>query len=493
MAGLVRSSPWRRRQFLGLAFGSLGSLALLAACGGSAAPTAANTTASSVASASSAPATSASSSAANSATSAAPAPTSTPVAQGSAQAKGVTITLSYRGGNEPYFAERAKAFSAANPDIAIDKRPFAGSNTDYYPKLTTALASGTADDVFWVSTGFGNYQLYAWNKQLIGVDDLLKANKVDMSQWFKAAIDTLTLDGKLYALPWGMHPDEIGLYYNKELLQKNGVEPPGVNSETYDSLATKSVKLTSRAGDTTSVWGIYTAVGAYSTGLISYVRSFGGDFMTPDKKQPAIDSPQAMAALQWLSDLRVKQRSNPRASDKLATNNSMEDTFVSGNIAMFNGGVWEMALLDKIKGHFTMEMSLIPKGPTGIRGSMAHVDTISGYAQGKHQDEAFKLIEFLTNTESGVQNALVNSFFGARPEVWADPRPKQKYGPMVDTWSLGTQASMALDEPYNFRLVELNDAMDKALGPLWNGDTTPSGVAPTVIAAMNAVLSKPRG
>lgn len=405
----------------------------------------------------------------------------------------MSITLGYRSGNDDYFKSRSAAFEKANPSIKIEQRPIAGSNDQYYPKLTSEMAAGSASDVFWVSTGAGLYDLYAWEKQLIDASALIKANNVDLSQWFKSAINTITLDGKLYALPWGMHPDEIGLYFNKEMLQKANVEPPSVDNETYESLADKATKLTTRTGTHTDVWGIATGVGAFSTGLISYVRSFGGDFMTGDKKKAAMNTPEALAALQWLYDIRTKQKCNPRLSDLNPANSGIENSFVSGRVAMFNGGVWEMSLTQQIGSRFTLDMSLIPKGPKGVRGSMAHVDTISGYAKGKYPNQSFTLIQFLTNKESGVQNALFNSFWGARPDVWADPRPKQKYGSMVDIWKTATENSMPLDEPYNFRLTELGTAMDNTLQPLWNGDSTPQQIVPKLQVAMNTVLAKPRG
>jgi len=478
--------PINRRTFLRVtALGVVGT-AVLAACAPAAPPTPTPAPAQPAASPT----------AASAAKAAAPTPTAasatlaTPVAKTAGSAETVTITLGYRSGNKDYFDDRTKAFATAQPTIKIDPRPIAGSNDQYYPKLTAEMAAGNASDVFWVSTGFGLYDSYAWRKQLIAADDFVKRDKIDLGQWYKAAIETLTLDGKLYALPWGMHPDEIGLYYNKEMLDKAGVAPPDVDKETYQSLAEKAVKLTSRSGTHTDVWGLDTEVGPFSTGLISFVRSFGGDFMTDDRKQAAVDRPEVLECFQWLYDVRTKQKCSPRLSDMPA--GSIENSFVAGRVAMFNGGVWEMSLTQKIGQRFTLAMSLIPKGPKGVRGSMAHVDTISGYAKGKYLDQAFKLITFLTDKESGVQNALFNSFWGARPDVWADPRPREKYGAMVDTWKLATENTMPLDEPDNFRLVELNTVMDNTLAPLWNGDTTPKEIVPKLQTAMNAVLAKPR-
>jgi multiple sugar transport system substrate-binding protein len=470
-----------RRQAL-LAGGGLALTAALAAC--QAAAPAAPTAVSAPPTAASAAPTAAPTAAAATAGGA------TPAAQAASSAQAVTLTLSYRSGNAPYFKERSAAFTKANPTITITQRPIAGSNDAYYPKLSAEFAANSASDVFWVSTGFGMYDNYAYAQQLIAADPFIQSDKLDLSQWFKGAITTLQLDGKLYALPWGMHPDDIGLYYNIDMFDTAGVEPPSVDTETFDSLAQKAVKLTKRTGSHVDVWGIISKTVPFE-GLISSVRSWGADYMTSDKKQAAVDTPEFKQAITWHANLRTQLKCCPLLAETPPS--GAENPFVAGTVAMFNSGVWDMSLTDQIGKRFKMGVSLMPKGPKGVRGTMAHVDTISGYSKGKYQAQAFEFIAFLANKESGVQNALVNSFFGARPDVWADPRPAQKYGKAyVDVWRGPTETTMPLDEPYNFRLLELNTAMDNTLSKVWSGDSTPDNIIAPLQTAMNAILSKPR-
>lgn len=483
-----------RRQLLSIGTG-LAAVTLVAACSsgssGSSPSAPAQPTSAAPAPTSNAAPTASTSSASSAAptTAATASAASAPAATAATSSGPVSLTLSYRSGNAPYFQERSKAFSQENSSIGIEQRPIAGSNDAYYPKLTAEFAAGSASDVFWVSTGFGLYDSYAWSKQLIAADPFIQSDNIDLSQWFSAAIDTIKLDGKLYALPWGMHPDDIGLWYNKDMFDKANVAPPDLENETHESLTEKAAKLTKRTGSHTDVWGLVTTTAPFE-GLISIVRSYGGDYMTADKKKGAMDTPEALAALQWMYDIRTQQKVNPLYSQTPA--NGIESAFVGQTVAMFNEGVWGLALAQKIGNRFTMGVSLMPKGPKGIRGSMSHVDTISGFSKGKHQTEAFKFIEFLANKESGVQNALVNAFWGARPDVWADPRPKQKYGSLLDAWVVAMKDIMPLDEPWNFRLIELNTSMDNTLQPVWNGDTTPQAVVPKLQDTINAVLAKPQ-
>jgi multiple sugar transport system substrate-binding protein len=404
-----------------------------------------------------------------------------------------TATLGYRSGDQKYMENRVAAFALENTKIKIELQPTPGSNTEYYPKLSSAFAAGSAPDAFWVSTGFGLHHAYAYQGQLLNVEDYVKRDNLDLSQWFPAAITTLRgVDAKLHALPWGMHPDEIGLYYNADMFKSAGVAPIDNDKETIDTLTEKTKKLTKTTGTHTDVWGILTLVGAFSTGLISFVRDYGGDFYTtPEGKVPGMDSKEAMQALQWLYDLRMTYKSNPRLSE--LDPSGAEEAFIGGRVAMFNSLCSEMSVKLKIGTKFQLAVGLIPKGPTGVRGSMAHVDTISGYSKGKHQDEAFEIVKFLTNKESGVQLAVINSFFGARQDVWDDPRPAQAWGAdLVDVWKAAMPSTMPLAEPWNFRLTDLETAINNTLAPLWNGDSTVAQIVPKLQTAMKAVLDQPR-
>jgi ABC-type glycerol-3-phosphate transport system substrate-binding protein len=289
-----------------------------------------------------------------------------------------------------------------------------------------------------------------------------------------------------------MHSDENGFYYNADLFQQAGVEPIDNNNETIETFTSKAKKLTKATGSHTDVWGVVTLTGAFSTGLISFVRDFGGEFYTtPEGKEPAMNSKEAMAALQWLYDLRMVDKANPRLSELDPSN--VGESFIGGRVAMYNSLCSNMSIKQKIGNKFKLAVGRIPKGPTGVRGSMAHVDTISGYSKGKHLDQVYEVIKFLTSTESGVQLAVINAFFGARPDVWADPRPAQTWGSdLVDVWKLIMSDVQPLAEPYNFRLTELETAMNNTLSPLWNGDTTVDQIVPKLQDAMKAVLDKPR-
>jgi ABC-type glycerol-3-phosphate transport system substrate-binding protein len=62
----------------------------------------------------------------------------------------VTLRLDYR--TEQWIADRAKAFTEANPTITVDLVADTG-----YEKLLVLAAAGDLGDVWWASTGQGSY------------------------------------------------------------------------------------------------------------------------------------------------------------------------------------------------------------------------------------------------------------------------------------------------------------------------------------------------
>jgi multiple sugar transport system substrate-binding protein len=80
------------------------------------------------------------------------------------------VTLSYGiwdAKQKPAMQQMADAFHAAHPNITIDVQ--VTPNADYWTKLQTSAASGTAPDVFWMSTT--RIGLYAGQKQLMALSD----------------------------------------------------------------------------------------------------------------------------------------------------------------------------------------------------------------------------------------------------------------------------------------------------------------------------------
>ena len=108
------------------------------------------------------------------------------------------------------------AFTAANPGIAVkvETAPF----DQYFTKLQTLIAGGTAGDV-WYSL-HRNTPRFVQNKVIMPLDDLVAAEKFDLSQYYPSAIAASKRDGQLYALPFKVHPGPAAMFYNVKQVQE---------------------------------------------------------------------------------------------------------------------------------------------------------------------------------------------------------------------------------------------------------------------------------
>ncbi|MFI7417139.1 extracellular solute-binding protein [Nonomuraea sp. NPDC049684] len=127
------------------------------------------------------------------------------------------------------WAQRAKDFEAAHPDVTIKATVL--ENDAYKAKLTTITQSGKAPDVF-VTWGGGVL------KQQVEAG-LVKDVSGDVASvlgtFTPAALSAYQFDGKTYGLPTDI--GLVGFWYNKKLFAKAGISaPPATWAEFLDDV-----------------------------------------------------------------------------------------------------------------------------------------------------------------------------------------------------------------------------------------------------------------
>lgn len=142
-----------------------------------------------------------------------------------------------------FVEQAAKNFEAKNPDVEVEITWY--QKPPLYAALKTSLRAGQAPDVFYSEP---NQIEYIENGFLYPLDDAVHWDNVE--DW---AREVWTFDGKTYGLP--LEAFTVELYYNKDLMQKIGVELPEngqVDLATFKDIVQKSVD----AGITPIVQGV---------------------------------------------------------------------------------------------------------------------------------------------------------------------------------------------------------------------------------------------
>lgn len=132
------------------------------------------------------------------------------------------------GGNQANTQASVDAWNAANADKSIKLDFFA--NDAYKTKVRTAVGAGEGP-TFIYGWGGGVLESYVEAGQIEDLTEFIAENPEVKDRYLPSISKNGEVDGKVYALP-NNNVQPIVLYYNKELFEKIGAEPP----KTWDEL-----------------------------------------------------------------------------------------------------------------------------------------------------------------------------------------------------------------------------------------------------------------
>jgi len=129
---------------------------------------------------------------------------------------------------------------------------------------------------------------------------------------------------------------------------------------------------------------------------------------------------------------------------------------------------------------FDWGLEVMPKGPTGRRGGFLSTDSLQVAKASKLPDDAFNLLLWYTNKDSGIGAALQSQGSltpGFRPDVYCSPEllndsrfPKQAMQSNCDNASINESYTY----PANFRIDEINTIIGQYEKDLWAGKQEPT-------------------
>ncbi len=299
------------------------------------------------------------------------APEATPAAGRLKTKPGTTIRLHVRTGSEVDTLEERLPLLEQERNFKVTVEHFPGN--EYYEKVKILLAGNSIGDVLWGASSTGQGNLWAHSGVIRFVDDLVRAEKFDLGAYYPSAIEGVKFEGKVYGLPYKLQPGPMGIYYNADALTKAGVKPPDLGT-TFEQL----VELARRASQPGAPWGFMgTGTNPGYQWVVHYLRAWGADVISEDGKKSQLAAPKGLAALQWYHDMVFKHRLSPQFPPQDAN-------FEQGQVAMLQSGSWSKSLPLRVKDAFQVQNTLMPKGPSGKRGTMG---TGTGYALTKLSKE----------------------------------------------------------------------------------------------------------
>ncbi len=283
-------------------------------------------------------------------------------------------------------------FMTKNPDIEVKYEPIAD---DYGTKIKAQLASGDAADLFYVDVS--DFPFFANKGLLAPLDDQMAKNGVKKEDFAKGLVDAFTSQGKLYGIAKDFNT--LALFYNKDLFKKAGIPEP-TNDWKWDDLKTAAAKLTNKAGKVYG-FGVPPDAGRFP---VFVMQAGGTNLMTADLKDTTLDSPEALIAAQFYTDLR-KDGSAAFPNKDLGIGWQGE-AFGKGNLAMVYEGGWMIPYLKEQFSGLNYGAVELPAGPKG-KANLIFTVAWGLNSKSKVQDAAFKVMNYLTSIDAQTQ-VLVN-------------------------------------------------------------------------------------
>ena len=280
-----------------------------------------------------------------------------------------------------------KEFMERNPtiELKIENVP----NRGLMEKFITASLAGVAPDIIHVSTTWA-VELGAIGT-LLPLNDYISASGKD-KEILKSAIDSSTLDGHIYALPW--ISDATALIINKTAFEKAGINYSRDTAMNWSEFLEVAKKLTF---DNQYGFGIRSGRGA-SYGWFPWLVANGGSLFSPDGTKVTFNEPEGKEAFKFYAELFTTHKVIPPGAIAYDTWDDIRNSFLGGRIAMYIAGDWEIAPLRAANAAF--EIDVIPHPMQVRRAASLGGSSLGIWSGSKAKDAAWAWLDFLTSAEN---------------------------------------------------------------------------------------------
>ena len=406
--------------------------------------------------------------------------------QTAAKAKApMTLRVQTRTGADldKYWLIRKPDFEATLPHVTLEVEAIAGGPLEYVTKLLVLHSGGGVGDAAWGTTRAAYIKSLSSKGVFAPIEPLAKADKFALTEYYPKTLEEITHNGKLMALPHIAEPGRGGLIWNRGMFAAIGAKEPDL-TWTYDTLRDAALAVSRGPSDAREVFGLNGSYGFLE--FMPILRAFGGDLITADGMRCVLDTPQGMAAIQWQHEMIRRQATVPPPGLTPAPG------FNAATVAMQPANpMTAQTTAVALKGAFQLGTSLLPKGPTGKRGTIHVSHTMGVTSSTKNVEEAWAWTRWSCSKDFGVHRVISgNGGPGGRPDIWKNEQ-LLKDVPGWGNWVSLMDDVMPQHNPANLRGQEIEDALNPRLNAIWRGEVAPADGVKQAVAAINEVLRQP--
>lgn len=355
------------------------------------------------------------------------------------------------------------------------------SDTDtYFEHMRTELLAGSPDvdvfagDVSWPPQ-FGSQ---GW---LADLSDRFPQS--EQAAYLPASVNANIWDGKVYGVPF--YWDTGILYYRKDFLERAGYSGP---PETWDQLEEMALKVMRDQG----VKYGFTFTGAnYEGGTVlgmEFIATAGGAVLKGET--PVADSPEAVKGMAIQQGL-IKRGVTPPAVANYQEGD-VEAPFLAGESVFLRNWTYQFSEISDpsaSKIHPSqVGTASVPRASTAIKP----VNVGGGWsfyvpAESSNQDNAWKLIEFMSSPEQQKHTDLTIGDIPTRSALYNDPQLKKAY---TAVGQAPQQVKQTITPPRSPYYKDMSAVMAEQFNANVRGVQTPEQTAANVQKGLEDIQQK---
>jgi multiple sugar transport system substrate-binding protein len=281
-----------------------------------------------------------------------------------------------------------------------------------HEKLLTAFVGQSTPDVAqlgntWVSE-------FTALRALEALDARAAASAaVPHSDFFPGIWDTNVMDGQLRGIPW--YVDTRVLFYRRDLLAKAGFDSIPGDWERWRR-AMRAVQRVAGEGR----YGIFLPANQWNVPVILGLQQ-GATILADGDTRAAFTDPAFRRAFDYYASLYRERLAPPLTNTEIA---NLYDEFAKATFSMYVSGPWDMGEFERrLPPALANSWETAPMpGPDGeaSRLSLAGGSSLVIFKRSDRQNDAWKLVEFLSRPEQQVRFYHACGDLPARRAAWAD-------------------------------------------------------------------------
>ena len=298
-------------------------------------------------------------------------------------------------------------YEKENPDIDIEENyiPYA----EYLSKINTMAAAGSMPDIFNLPEG----NVFEWGEKgaLLDLKPLYEEAGVNPSD---VSVDSAIFSTDENVWSVGYNVTTMCMYYNKELLEQNGIALPSTDASkpwSWDEFVENAKKITKDSNgngpvdagfdpDNITVYG--TMMPTDWTKYIALLHTNDVGILNEEGTELGIRSEAGIEVIQSIADLGNVIHCAPSSAMAKGAFSDSSDMLMNGQVAMVIDGGWALA-------NYTNEGFDVGVAPIPAFKHPADISWTAGLCMSPaaaDKKEAFDFYQYFTNFTNSIQAAL---------------------------------------------------------------------------------------